>query len=292
MRVLLAVNANSRRGREALDPALQAFERAGFRVRQETAPKSRGIPDLLRAHAAHADAIVLAGGDGTANAAAPALLEADLPVGLLPLGTANDLARTLAIPTDLAAAAQVIVAGRTRRIDVGDVNGRPFFNVAHLGLGATWKREVGHAVKKRWGRFGYAVAGLRALRGLRPFVAEIAGGETARVRTVQVSVGNGRHYGGIATIAEDARLDDGLLHLVSIETANPLRFLLMYRALLAGRHGARSGVRALAGTGFDIRTRRPKAIVADGKTLAETPARFTLRAGALRFFAPPLPSSD
>ena len=113
-----------------------------------------------------------------------------------------------------------------------------------------------------------------------------------RVRTVQISVGNGRHYGGVATIAENARLDDGLLHLASIETANPLRLLLLYRAILSGRHGPESGVRALVGTEFDIRARRPKKIVADGKTLAETPARFTLRPGALRVFAPPLPPPE
>jgi diacylglycerol kinase (ATP) len=66
----------------------------------------------------------------------------------------------------------------------------------------------------------------------------------------------------------------------------------MYPALLRGSHGGKGGVRALAGTEFGVRTRRPKRIVADGKTLAETPARFTLREGALRVFAPPLPAPD
>src|ERR671926_181555 len=90
--------------------------------------------DLLRERGRAFDLVMLGGGDGTMNAAASALVEIGRPLAVLPLGTGNDLARTLGIPLDPLAAAEVAAAGRTRRIDLGLVNGRPFFNVACVGL--------------------------------------------------------------------------------------------------------------------------------------------------------------
>jgi len=135
-------------------------------------------------------------------------METGLPLGILPLGTANDLARTLEIPSDPAAAAAIIVEGHLRRIDLGEVNGKPFFNVASLGLSTGMTRELTHDVKQRWGMLGYAVATFRALSRMRPFAAEIRSGGTIRkVHTLQISIGNGRHYGGGMTVEEDAEIE-------------------------------------------------------------------------------------
>jgi diacylglycerol kinase family enzyme len=86
------------------------------------------------AHGREVDLIAVGGGDGTLNAAADCVMQMNRPLGILPMGTANDLARTLGIPADLDAAVQIIAAGRTRRIDLDLVNGHPFFNVASIGL--------------------------------------------------------------------------------------------------------------------------------------------------------------
>jgi diacylglycerol kinase family enzyme len=91
---------------------------------------------LIREHGGEVDLVAVAGGDGTMNAAAEGLVATGLPLGILPTGTANDLARTLGIEADLEAAVKVIAAGHTRRIDLGLVNGHPFFNVASMGLSA------------------------------------------------------------------------------------------------------------------------------------------------------------
>ena len=80
------------------------------------------------------DLVVIVGGDGTVNAALRGLMETGLPLGILPLGTANDLARTLRIPADPSAAAAVIIGGQMRRIDVDQVNDQFFINVASMGL--------------------------------------------------------------------------------------------------------------------------------------------------------------
>ena len=92
--------------------------------------------EAIRRECGAVDLVILAGGDGTMNSAVDALVECKLPLGILPTGTANDLARTLEIPTDLAAAAAVIGAGRRHAIDLGCVNGKYFFNAASIGLSA------------------------------------------------------------------------------------------------------------------------------------------------------------
>src|SRR3546814_14081498 len=115
----------------------------------------------------------LSGGDGSISSAAPAVIESGLPLGIIPAGTANDLARTLSIPLDFAAAADVIVEGHSRRIDVGTVHGHAFFNVASIGLSSELAQTLDPATKKRVGRLGYAVAALRVILAVQRFRARI-----------------------------------------------------------------------------------------------------------------------
>jgi diacylglycerol kinase family enzyme len=101
--------------------------------------RATSIDDLKQAlltHGANADRIVIGGGDGTISAALAELLQLNKPLAVLPLGTANDFARTLGVPADAIEAAEIAVGGCEHRIDVGKVNGRPFINVASIGLAA------------------------------------------------------------------------------------------------------------------------------------------------------------
>ena len=216
-----------------------------------------------------------------------------MTLGILPMGTANDLARTLHIPDDLEAAADVILAGRRRRIDLGTVNGQPFFNVASIGLSAELARQLSGDLKRRWGRAGYALAAFRALARAERFAAIISeNGETVTSRTVQIAVGNGRFYGGGTVVAEDAAIDDGHLDLYSLEIRTVFKLALMLQSFRSGAHGAWSEVRTLRGTEFEIRTRRPRPVNVDGELIAETPAVFKVHPGAVTVFAPPKPAAD
>jgi YegS/Rv2252/BmrU family lipid kinase len=264
------------------------FAEAGIDVVQETVPRGREVAKPIRARAGEVDAVVLAGGDGTLHAAAPALLEAGLPLGVLPRGTANDLARAIELPLDLTAAAEAIVAGRTRRIDIGEANGAPFFNVAHIGLGAALANGLTARMKRRLGPIAYTLAAARVLSGLKPFRAEIrAGDERVAIRAVDVTVGNGRFFGATGIVAEEAEIDDGLFHVFALTTKNPLRLAGIVARLPSGRQGGSRWVRTLAAPELEVRTVRPMPIRADGKVIGETPALFRVRAGALRVFAPP-----
>ena len=111
----------------------------------------------------------------------------------------------------------MIAAGWTHRIDLGRVNAKHFFNVASLGLSVEVARQLDAEVKRRWGVLGYPLILWRAIRSRRAFRARIrCDGASMQVLAMQISVGNGRHYGGGMTIAADAAIDDGALDLVSV----------------------------------------------------------------------------
>jgi YegS/Rv2252/BmrU family lipid kinase len=287
MKILLLVNRRARRGAEPLDVALAVFQRAGFETETVTAPSAEEACEAIVNAAPGRDAIVLAGGDGTINNAVEALIAAGLPVGILPLGTANDLARSLGLPLDAAGAAEVIVAGRVRRIDVGEVNGAPFLNVAHVGLGAVLADRLSGRMKRWLGPFAYGAAALRSLGRIRPFRAELVVPEgRVAMRTFNVTVGNGRYFGGSGIVAADAELDDGVFHVFALTTKNPFRLAVMVPKLMRGDVGQSKWVRTLIAASVEVRTVRPLPIRADGLRIAETPAHFRVRPGVLKVFAP------
>ncbi len=285
-KALLIVNTHSSRS-HAADPAVAALEAGGLAVVAHALQPHERLAEVIAARAPEVDCVVLGGGDGTLCAAAVGLKETGLPLGILPLGTANDLARSLGLPQDPVQAARVIVAGTTRRIDLGMVNGHPFFNAASIGLPAAVTRRLRGTLKRRLGALAYPIAALGVVLTARRFGALLRhGNESIRVKTLQITVGNGRYYGGGALVHPDARMDDHLLHVYSIEADPGWRLLFMLRALKAGRHGRFEAVRTVVTPVLEIVTRNPENVSADGELLAVTPARFSVLPGAVSVYVP------
>jgi diacylglycerol kinase (ATP) len=290
-RALLLVNRHARSGERFHAVAVERLTTFGFHL-IEPAPGEWGN-DAIRAHVAEVDLVVIGGGDGSLNAAADALAECGKPLGILPLGTANDLARTLNLPTDLDAACKVIAEGHTRRIDLGRVNGQPFFNVASIGLSVEITRRLTKQSKGWLGVFAYLVAASRAVVTKRPFRAEIVcDGESHQGRTVQVTVGNGRHYGGGLTVAEDAAPDDARLDVYSLEVRHWLGLIPLLPALRRGDLKGRNRVRVLHGHTVEVHTHTPRSVTADGEVVTRTPATFTVQPGAVTVFVPREPPGE
>ncbi|MFZ5673292.1 MAG: lipid kinase [Pseudomonadota bacterium] len=285
-RALIFANRRARKGGQSLRAAIERLNQAGIETIERDV--SRSLSDDIRAEAKDADMVILGGGDGTLNSAAAALHETKLPFGVLPLGTANDFARTIGVPRDLGRAAQIIIDGRRRPVDLGEVNGHFFFNVASIGFSAALARQLTAEAKRRWGTLGYALAALNLLRQSRPFTVEIDhDGTIERVKTIQISVGNGRFYGGGMTVEKDAAPDDGRLDVYSLEIDHWWELLALAPSLRRGTHGHWRKVRAFSATDLVIRTKRPHDINADGEIVGETPATFRIRAKAVTVFAPP-----
>jgi len=287
-RALLVVNAKSRSGEVSAREIREELEGRGFAV----TPLDCDSPDktsalIAREGPAH-DVIVVGGGDGSMNAAARGVMEAGRPLGIVPTGTANDLARTLDIPADIPEACRIIAEGEIRRIDLGEVNDRLFFNVASIGLSAELAQELTSEIKQRFGKLGYLITALKVLARAKPFRVSIrSANRSCRALTLQVAIGNGRYYGGGNVIQQDAEIDDGRLDLYSLEFSRAWRLALMLRSFRAGEHGAWSEVRSMSGQEFEIRTHRPRSVNADGEIVTKTPAVFRLRSRAIEVIAPP-----
>jgi YegS/Rv2252/BmrU family lipid kinase len=285
-RALLLLNPRARRGGEGAEAIVGRLEALALDPIVEVAEDPARVPDQLLRHAAGVDRIIVGGGDGTLNLALQTLVETRLPLAILPLGTANNLARTLSIPDDLAAACEVAAHGHRRRIDLGWVNGRYFFTTASIGLSVRITEELSAESKRRWGSVAYALTALQVIRRSRPFHADISWpGGARRSRTVQIVVGNGRYYGAALPVAEDAAIDDAALDLYTIEVRHWWGLLGIAPALKRGRQGETRAVEAIRATEFEIRTRVPHDVDVDGEIGTSTPATFRVVPGALEVYA-------
>ncbi len=284
-KALVILNGNARHGARLADRVEEALEGRGIGFLPVRLKKGMDASAVIDVHAKEVDRVIVGGGDGTLNAAARGLMASGLPLGILPLGTANDLARTLGIPSDIEAAIDVIAGGMLRTIDVGDVNGNPFFNVASVGFSAELAMNLTKEAKRKWGVAGYAVTAAKLLWKSKPFGATLAyGSKEEHVHTLQVAVGNGHYYGGGMKVAADARPDDGKLDVYSLEVMHWLELPAMLPMLRSGTHAAWPTVRGLRVDAFELRTRRPMAVNADGEIVTMTPARFSIREKAVRVF--------
>lgn len=294
-RALLILNPRARRGDGPIDEVKAILTQSGIELLEASTSENESLSDLISRRADKVDMAILGGGDGTLNAAASGLVYTGLPMGVLPLGTANDFARTIGLPLEPVEAAKVIAKGKKQIIDVGEVNGHLFFNVASIGFSADLAGELTEEAKKRWGTLGYGILAARMLMRSRVFTAHLDhDGETEKIRTMQVSVGNGRHYGGGMTVEENATADDGWLDLYSLEVDHWWRLLRLLPSLRKGTHGQWDDVRAFKTTEITIRTSRPRPVNTDGELTTYTPARFRIRPKAVSVFAPDalLPAKD
>lgn len=283
-RALVLINARSRRGADDVTAALDTLREAGLEVLALRLSSSGDVGPLIREHRTLADLVVLGGGDGTMNAGAEALVETRLPLGILPLGTANDLARSLSIPTDPRAAAAIIGQGRTRRIDLGKANDKLFFNIATMGLSAKLARTVTPELKRRFGPLAYGVAMARLGTG-RPFRARISvDGETVELKAIQIAVGNGRYHGGGVVVHEEAEIDDQTLHVYALAAQGRWQLLKNLPWLVTGQHELVDGVVTLAGRTCMVTTDEPMRVNTDGELTTMTPVRFEVVPQALEVF--------
>jgi len=289
-RALMLVNRTARRGRRRVEGGVRALEAAGFQVTEVYAKDPANIPTTIRRQGARHDLIVIGGGDGTVARACTAVLDSGLPLGILPMGNANDLARTLGLPGGVVEACQVIAAGHTRTIDVGRVNGRPFFNAASLGVGpAVAARLTGAAATDRGsGLCGCVRTAWAALGAKGSFTARIAcdDGPAETIEAIQLAVGNGRYYGGGLTVVDQAAIDDSRLDVAVILHVPFWRWRMLLPASLRGTRRLAAAVETWRGQRIHVETPLTMAISVDGEVVTETPADFVVQPAALRVFVP------
>lgn len=288
-RALLLINPNARQGGDFDQELATRLEAEGIEIVADRGEEESVSAAIVR-HRDDVDLVIIGGGDGTLNQAIAGLMETRLPLGILPLGTANDLARTLEIPFDPAAACATVATGRITEIDVGDANGKYFFNVASLGLSVDITRKLNPEQKKKWGVLAYLYTAFVVTFRTRRFRAEIrTATETVAVRTVQIAVGNGRHYGGGMVVNEHAAIDDGMLDMYSVEVDRWWKVFLLTPAIMRGALETTTWVRTFRGEAFEITTHRPRPVNTDGELATATPVKFKVWPRAIRVIVPAKP---
>jgi diacylglycerol kinase family enzyme len=234
------------------------------------------------------DAILAFGGDGTVAAAAAGLLGTGVPLGVVPGGTVNVLAREIGLPLDPERAFRALFDARPRLVDVGFVRGRPFLLMAGAGLDAAIMRDVQPRVKRLIGRGAVALTAIsKMLRGGFPRFRVEIGGESFEVSNVVAS--SGRLYGGSFVIAPEADLSDGLLDVVLFAGSRRRDLLRYLVAIAAGRHLDLPDVRlrrAAALRILPVPGAPAGAIQLDGDYVFDAPVDVELRAGALELLVP------
>ena len=292
LRVLVVVNPNASRAEAAL-PGLSSWFAANCHALITVAKSKKELTRELEANGKEVDLIVIGGGDGTISKALPQLLKLKRPFAILPLGTANDFARTLGVPSDPLEAAEIALNGHKHKIDIGLVNDRPYLNVASVGIAPKVAKAQSKELKHRWRMFAYAIGLMRAMRDLQPFFVELEldGKPTWSGPVYQVSVGNGRFHGGGLTVAEDAAIDDGKLDLYLIHTG---RFWQLFTSFMHLKFGLAKPevLKQRSAVTVTLHTDRPRSVDADGELTTETPATFRLSPAALTVMVPRILPND
>jgi diacylglycerol kinase (ATP) len=299
-RTVLVVNPLARRGEKLFERTREALVRcdvvlsASHEVKDPAAFRRRLRAELRRG----ARRVVVGGGDGTLAAAAGILAGTGAILGIVPLGTANDFARSLGISSELTRACRVVARGRVREIDVALAGRRPFLNAASVGVSAHVARNVSPRLKRRAGALAYPLASAAAAAA-PPFRFRLyAGGAVREGSALQVVVGSGRFHGGGRLVAPGARPDDGKLdvYVLSAPSARQgtgggrlrdVAALARYALLLArGRHVEHPGIVHFRVERVSLRTEPRLEIDADGEVSGRTPVSFRILPGALRVLAP------
>jgi YegS/Rv2252/BmrU family lipid kinase len=235
------------------------------------------------------DLVAAAGGDGTASAVASALVHREVPLGIIPLGTGNILARDLGIPLDLDSALQLLCGPHhTRTLDAMQVGEQFYLLSMGVGLSAVMTRDTTIEDKRRLGRFAYVLRGLLALRGFqqRRFTLTVDG-KTSRVRAAEVVVANSSTAGDPnIRWGPHIRLDDGALDLCIVRARAPLDYFTIAWHLVRGQKKD-PRVRFLRATeSISIDARPPLPVEADGDLIGLTPVRIQVVPAAVRVIVP------
>jgi diacylglycerol kinase (ATP) len=296
-RVALIVNTRSRSGEQTFFRALDRLQELGLPV-SATYPlrDPTRLPETVRevlgqSSGRGCDLLILGGGDGTVSSVVDFLADHDATLGLLPLGTANDFARTLGIPFDVDAACETIARGKVVDVDLGLAGDNYYVNVASVGLSVGVTQALSARLKRRAGALAYPMAAIKAFLSHKPFSARLTfpDGDHQPAeyrRLLQVAVGNGRFYGGGMVVAPDSGIDDRFLDVYAIELGRHRDLLGVARYMKSGDFIRNEAVHQYRTPAVRLETDPELPINVDGELVARTPQLFSVARNALRVLVP------
>lgn len=273
MRIALLTNPGSGSG----DAGNVAELLRGHRATVE----SFGLDALGDALASGPERVVVAGGDGSLGPAAEAAASANVPLAVVPAGTANDFVRALQLPDTVPEAVRLAVGGvRTRRLDLARFGDRPFLNAASAGLAPAAARRA-RGLKPLLGAAAYAVGAVGAAVRADPIAcrATCDGDLAFEGPAWQVTVACSGAFGGGSDVEADPH--DGALDLVAVEAGSRLRLALRAWGLRIGRLENQGGVHSRRCGRVELDVPPGTAFNVDGEVVESGPVAFTVEPGAV-----------
>jgi YegS/Rv2252/BmrU family lipid kinase len=266
-----------------VEQALDA-RRAVFRV-QRTKGLEHGTEQALRAIEAGELPVVLSG-DGLLGAVGGAMAGSETPLGIVPGGRGNDLARVLGIPNDPEAAVATLFSGHSRRIDVGEANGKRFLGIVSVGFDSECNRRA-NEVRFLRSNLVYVYSLLRTLVTWKParFTLRVDD-QRMRLSGYSVSVANNKAFGGGMYIAPDAELDDGEFDIVAVGEVGKLRFVGNLPKVFKGTHVMQDEIQVFRAPHLELSASKPFPVYADGEHLTDLPASLRILPQALTVLVP------
>jgi diacylglycerol kinase (ATP) len=294
-RALLVVNAKSRQGQASFNNVMAELQSQGIEVIAAKAIKNPAeiapwLANTLQQD--QIDTVIIGSGDGSLSALAGLLIEHKVRLGVIPLGTANDFARTLGIQKDLQKAVETLKAGYIQPVDLGLAGDRAFLNAATIGLGVAVAGKMNPNLKKWLGPLAYGFAAFQAFLQRRPIHFSLTykdptknGRETVvKYKALQVGIANGRYFGGGLVSAPNASLDDSRLAVTVIEEMGFLELARLLPGFQDGSYVKHPKVHHFNTTEVMVETRHSHKVNLDGEVCARTPLRFKLLPAALEVF--------
>jgi YegS/Rv2252/BmrU family lipid kinase len=228
------------------------------------------------------------GGDGTVGDVARGILDSDSALGIIPMGTGNDAARNLGLPLDLNIACDTLKAGKTRRVDMGAINGIPFINNAGAGFDARVMEVMNTSIRFVRGKPAFTLAILKMFPSFQPFELTLTrdGRPSETFPAMMLSVLNGTMYGAGMMACPDGVIDDGELDVLVIKAMPKPKLLALFPRVIAGEHVGHPAVQLFRARQLNIVCDPPQPLNVDGDVSGATPAEIVVRPGALKVIAP------
>jgi diacylglycerol kinase (ATP) len=237
--------------------------------------------------------IVVAGGDGTLNEVVNGIgaHRAKVLLGLVPLGTGNDFARSLELPSAVEDNIDILLSKKTKLIDLVRVRSkrtRYFINVSAGGFSGTVEEKLTPQIKRAWGPLAYVRSAAAALPQLHAYRTQIVFDNKDRLalELYTVIIGNGRFVAGGLPITPEADLSDGLLDVVLIPNHAAPRIALLAAQMLLGKHLADDAIIFRRARRVAVRARPAMSFNVDGEPVGGAPAVFQILPRALKFVVP------
>jgi diacylglycerol kinase (ATP) len=236
------------------------------------------------------DAVIAIGGDGTLNEVINGLDGFDTPLGIIPLGTANDFATQAGIPADVDHAMDVILHRKPMRIDTASLNGRRFLNVSTGGVGAEATSETPAEAKETFGPMAYAITGVRKFADFESYRATFRGADFAfDGEFMMFAVGLTRASGGGTLVTPNASVTDGLLDLCVVEAMGRAEFARLLLKIKRGEHLGEPGVHYAQLPSVLIEADTPLSVNVDGESTDAQRLDYVARKGDLWVYVEHLP---